>query len=257
MANGIGGVDANNLELIYDYLLQQYHQDVYSFILIHQIDDDSIDELIINGPGRNRININIRNPVLQGFKLLNFFERNKFRIDVVHEGLRRIALKEGKLDIQSLENIKNEIVNKHFAVDIEFIKFKNPKYDDWVGKVVISPEEHKFVFYAIIEKSGIQICKILLYIGQPNKGYVNKYFSSGKWKNLKEIVIKGNSDEMEFQIKVDKCEVQIVNHTQYTNPPYFEMMRFGISMEAKEQAKKDWQHSQPPWVTGLIDRSAN
>lgn len=256
MPNGIGGMDAGCLELIYDYLLQKYNQDMYRFILIHQFEKD-LNELIMKGPEKARLHINIHVPPPKDFNSRSFQQRNIFRLEVVHEALKRIAIHDKKLDILKLEMIREEVLAKNFIFQIDYIRFRNPRNEQLLGKVVICPEDKRYIFYAVVERDGVEICKVQLFAGLPGKLYFDKFFRSGKWKNENEIVIKGNSKEMEFRVLINECKAEIINNTAYPKPPLFEMMRADITKEEKDKANKDWIHSLPPWLGGIADNKFN
>ncbi len=253
VANGVGGPEAGAIDLIYTCLLQHYEQDIYSHIHINQIGDD-LNELI--GKEGNNVYINIRYPVHQGFESKSVEDKNRIRLDVVHQGLLRIAEHYGKIDIIKLEAIKSKILENNFCFDFIYRTHVNKKRSSLIGKIVVSPKIDRFNFYAVIEESGNQICKLLIYSGKTTH-YFEDFFFYGKWKNENEFVISGKRKEVEIHVSVDKCSCEFKNLTHYEKPPYFEMMRADISEADKEKAYRDWVHSMPPGIAAIVTQEPN
>jgi hypothetical protein len=247
--DGVGGIEAGSIDLIYSFLLQEYKCDFYSYIHINQIGDD-LEEVIIKD-GR-AIYINIRYPV-NNFEKKSHDEKNLFRLEVVHTALMRIAEKDKKLDVSSLQNIKNHIIQQNFEFDLVYKQFPY-KGHDLKGIIIIHPRHDKFSFYFSAVKNDEILCKILLYEGVCSDYYVPAIFHNGKWKTENEFIIKDKNKELELHIFINQNSAQLVNLTQYKSPPFYEMMKAGGHNEG---SYKDWLHSLPPGAAGAISFEPN
>lgn len=248
-SHGVGGVGAPALDLIYSFLLQEFHCDFYSHILVNQIGDD-LEEVIIRN-GKARI-INIRYSS-ENFESKNATEKYKIRLDIIHNALIRIAVKERKLDVNALEQIRDRILKQDFVFDFEYKQYENKK-NQLVGKLLIRPFQDKFCYYFSTEKNGELISNILIYEGKCSEHYIGDIFYSGKWISSKEFVIKDKNKEVEMHIFIEDKKIELLNLTKYKKLPYFEMMKASGSAE---EAYKDWLNSLPPGAAGAINYEPN
>lgn len=100
--NGIGGPETEAINLIYGYLFSTYGLDVfYSYIHINHITSDDLNEIVI-GDGKE-IYCNVRFPEVHDIAHKPVGERNRIRLDILHEGLLRIAKKKGSLILRLLK----------------------------------------------------------------------------------------------------------------------------------------------------------
>ena len=160
--NGVAGPGTGAIDLIYSSLLQKYGLDYYNHIHINQIGNELNEFLMKEG---KKIHINIRYPVYKDFELKNPLEKNIIRLEIIHEALLRLAEKDKRFDSIILDSIKKEILENEFSFDIVYKAHINNKNENIVAKVIVHPEEDRFNFYVLIEDSGKEICKPLIYSG--------------------------------------------------------------------------------------------
>jgi hypothetical protein len=253
--HGVGGPEAGAINLIYSYLLHEHDQDYYKRIGINQIGED-LDEFVAKEAG-DRIHVNIRYPVFEDFESKQIEEKNKIRLDVIHNSLRRISEYDRKLSITQLDLIKETILKNNFSFKMVCKSFVSTLSKDLVAKIIVHPEMNKFDYNVLIEKKGEVICDQWIYSGITDLVYFSELFSDAKWIDTKELVITGKRKEVEIKILIEGCKVEYKNLSPYDRPPYFEMMRADISSEEKDKAYQDWKHSLPPAVAGVIRRADN
>src|SRR5688572_24826744 len=204
----------------------EYRQDAYSCIFISQIGDDLNEAITKNG---REIYINVRYPAPIDFELKSDHEKNLIRLDVMHAGMLRLALKEKKLDPQILETIRNKILENDFCFEFEYNRYIHKKNKDLIAKLIVHPKNNSFQYYIQIEKNGQTKCKQLIYNGFTNLFYVDDLFKKGKWKNDNNFILTGTKGEVEIHITIDQCKVEFVNLTAYEKPPRFQLFRTDIS----------------------------
>jgi hypothetical protein len=256
VAHGVGsGPESAAIDLIYIYLLHEFGQDIYRRIGINQIGDD-LNEFVAKEPG-NMIHVNIRYPAYYDFEAKSIAEKNRIRLDVIHTALLRVAEYDNKLDVAKLEAIRKKILEKDFLFDFILKAHENKKNPSLVAKVVIHPLMDKFIYYAVIEENGKTKCKQIIFTGIPSYFYADMYFYQGKWKNDNEFIISGKEKTVETRITVDKCAVEIINLTPYSNPPYYTLMRLDATDEERRKADEDWKHSMHPAVAAIIRQANN
>ena len=250
---GVGSsAGSKAIELIYAILLNRFLQNQYSCISINQIGNELKEFISKNG---RQIHININYPTYEDFNSKSVVEKNRIRLDVIHEALIRIAQEDKKLDIAILEEIKNEILKNNFSFNFIYKTFKHKK-KDLLAEIIVHPEIGEYKFYVLIKESGIVKCNLLIYVGKPGLMF-DSFFSSGSWKNDKEITITGKEKQVEIHINVDTCEVDYLNLTNYKKAPLFQMMRANLSREEEEIAREDWIHSLPPAIASVIRDAKN
>jgi hypothetical protein len=253
--HGVGsGSESLALDLIYEFLLHEYGQDIYRYIGINQIGED-LDEFVIKEPG-NKIHVNIRYPVYDDFELKSVDEKNKVRLDVIHSALLRVSEYDKELETSQLEAIRRLILQNNFSfafVCKRYVKRNDPSI---VGKILVRPEMYGFNFYVQIERDGEVKCDLPLYNGRPGVE-CDEFFYTGKWKGENELIILGKQKEVEIHVLVDKCKIEFVNLTRYSRPPYFTVMRADISEEERAKALRDWHHSLPLSVAAAIRKANN
>jgi hypothetical protein len=255
MPHGVGsGSESLALDLIYEFVLYEYGQDVYRYISINQIGED-LDEFVMKEPG-NKIHINIRYPVYEDFESKSVDEKNKIRLDVIHVALLRVSEYDKKLDSSQLEAIRNLILANNFSFKLTCKTYTNRNDPSLVVKVVVHPEMDKFNYYVLVEQGGQLKCELPLYNGRPGVHY-DEFFGAGKWTKKNELVIWGKQKEVEIHILTDECKIEFVNLTWYAAPPYFTVMRADVSEEERAKALQDWYHSLPPAVSAAIRKADN
>ena len=246
ISNGAGGPEAGAINMIYTYLLQEYKQDVYSYIRINQIGDDLEEFILKEGKG---VHINIRYPV-PGFKMMTISEQNLIRLDVVHEALVRIAERERKLDVEILNVIKNRILEQQFLFDFVYKSCINRVETERVGCVIVSPTTDRFDFSLSIIDKGIKICRVPIYSGKPTDYYFADLFSTCKWKGVNQFIVSGKRKEMEIRLNINEKSIEFVNTSGFkAGSPFFELMR---ADENGEQAWQNYLDSLPPAYAAFL-----
>jgi hypothetical protein len=215
-----------------------------------------LDEFVIKEPG-NRIHVNIRYPFYEGFEAKSSAEKNLIGLDIIHNALLRIAEYDRKLDVKKIESIREKILKNGFSFEFVYKIHVNRKNPHFLGKVVVRPLIDRFVYSVLIEEDGSEKCRQVILNGRAGYYYADRYFCYGKWRGDSELIISGKGKEVELNVLINECRVELVNLTPYDNPPYFTLMKFGISEEERERARKDWEHSLPPAVAAIIRDAHN
>jgi hypothetical protein len=138
--HGVGsGSESLAIDLIYEFLLHEFKQDIYSYISINQVGSD-LNEFVMKEAG-NKVHVNIRYPVDENFETRNSDEKNKIRLDIIHTSLLRIAEADKKLDVVKLEAIRRKILENNFDFYFACKSHLNKKNPTLVGKVIVKPDE--------------------------------------------------------------------------------------------------------------------
>lgn len=249
IAHGVGGPEAGMIDLIYNFLLQEFEQDIYSRIGINQIGDD-LNEFVMKSPNKE-VHVNIRFPASEDFESISNREKNFIRLSVIHEALLRLAEFDKKLDKEKLEQIKQRIIENDFSFDFVCKTYKS-KHENLHAKIIVHPETNMFQYFLLIEEDRKLKCKIHLYSGGTDVFYFPAFFNFGKWKGNNEFILTGTKKETEIHVFYNECRFELINLTPYSQPPYFEMMRADISQQEKDKAVKDWEHSLNPTNAAII-----
>ena len=242
------------LDMIYEFLLHEFGQDLYDYISINQIGDD-LDEFIQKESG-NKIHINLRYPIYEDFESKRVEEKNKIRLNVIHTALLRISEFDRQLEPSHLEAIKIKILANDFSFEFVCNEYNNSKNGRLSGKLIVRPLIDKFEYYIAIENEGQLKCRSLIYDSRPGTDF-NEFFKYGKWRGENELIISGTRKEVELHVVVSECKTLFVNLTAYANPPYFTVMRTDVSEEERKKAYKDWLHSLPPAVAAIVRKANN
>ena len=253
-APGIGLPEGGCVSLIYAYLLQTFHCDVYRQITVNHIGDD-MNELVLKKSAY--AHVNIRYAINGDFGRKDVDERNRIRLDIIHTAMLQLAAEDSRIESAKLEAIREIIIKNNFRFDIPYKSFENKKYPEWNIKVVVRPSEDVFRIYAIVENNSFKKCELLIYSGVTTDYYFDYFFSSGKWVGAQSFILSGKKKEQEIRILLDECQMELVNLTNYPNPPFFTLLRKDISAEEKEKAHKDFHHSLPPAIGGFVDFNHN
>jgi hypothetical protein len=161
------------------------------------------------------------------------------------------------LDVDKIEEIKTLILKNDFSFDFVYKSFANKINPELMCKIIVHPLVDKLSFYAVIEKGGNTKCKMNFYNGITEYSYMRKYFCFGKWKSEHEFIIWGKERTVETHIELETCMVNIVNLTPYDKPPYYTLMKAGLSDEERRKAKLDWEHSLDPAIAAIIRNAHN
>lgn len=253
--HGVGsGSESLALDLIYEFLLHEFGQDIYRYISINQIGSE-LNEFVMKEPG-NKIHVNIRYPAYEDFEMRSGDEKNMIRLDVVHAALVRVAEYDKKLDVGQLEAIRKKIIANNFSFDFVCRTYVNKQSSNLIAMIIVNPTMDRFEYYVQVEEDKKLKCKLHIYRGRPGVHFA-EFFFYGKWKGKNELIIWGKKKEVEIHVLVDECRADFVNLTLYNNPPYFTVMRADISEEDREKSYQDWQHSLPPAVAAVIRQANN
>lgn len=253
--NGVGsGPESAAIDLIYYFLLPEFGQNIYSYISINQIGDD-LNEIILK-KGKD-LHINLRYPTYEDFESKTTDEKNRIRLEVLHEGLLRIAAKYKELDVAKLEAIKNKIIDKNFSFEFVCKQFQNTRKKKLAAKIIVRPKPDRFDYFVSIEDGGKEICNLLIYSGLPSIHYFPDLFRYGKWMDQTKFIITGKAKSAEIHISVNDCKVEYVNLTPYEKAPYFEMMKADLTEEERLRVGEDYNHSLPPHIAAAIRESKN
>ena len=255
VTNGIGSSpECAALDMIYTFLLTEHNLNVYNYINIIQIGSEQ-DELIRKEG--NNVHICIRFPTVEGFDDKPIEERNIMRLELIHAALLRLDAWENKLDQSKLQSIKDLILHNNFCFELTYKTFPSVINPGLIGKVLINPQIDRFNFYVQVEDTNRIICKKLVYSSIPIDTFLDYFFSRGKWRGMTKLTISGKIKELEIQVDVDTCEITVVNLSRYSNPPTFQVFKYGLTKEEGDKAYADWLHSLDPSVAGVISRSQN
>lgn len=200
--HGVGSSpESGAIDLIYAFLLHKFDQSIYRYISINQIGTE-LSEFVMKERGKN-VHVNIRYPVYDDFEAKSIDEKNRIRLDVIHSGLLRIADHDKKLNVEKLEAIKREILNKNFSFEFDLRTFRNKNNPSLVAKISVRPEMKSFDYFLSVEEKGIEVCKVLIYKGMTNLFYFDQLFKEGKWKNEKELIITGKEKQIQMRFFID------------------------------------------------------
>jgi hypothetical protein len=255
VGNGVGDPEALMLDFIYMYLLHEFDQDIYSRIGINQIGSD-LEEFVVKEPG-NKIHVNLKYPFFEDYKLKSSLEKNLIGLDIIHNALIRVVEYDGKLDIKKILAIREKILEKNFSFEFIYKIHVNKNDPRLVGKVVVHPLIDQFIYSVLIEEGGIEKCRQVIFNGCPGYFYADKFFCFGKWMDETDFIISGKEKEVEIRVSIAECKFELINLTPYKNPPYFTLMKYGITEEEKDSAKKDWEHSLHPAIAAVIRGAEN
>lgn len=249
------GPESGGIDLIYSFLLTEFEQTRYKYICINQVGLD-LKEFIMRESG-NKIHVNIYYPSYEDFEIKTINEKNLIRLDIIHTALVRIAKLYGKLEIKKLETIKEKIIANKFDFDFVYKCYKYKGCENLTAKIIVHPEMDRFNYNCMVEKNNSLKCNIQIYSGLTNLYYYPDLFSYLKWKSENVIIITGKREEVELYIDIEKCTVIHKNLTNYSKPPYFEMMKADVSNIDREKVYKDWLHSLPPAQSALLGHIPN
>lgn len=253
--NGIGGPEAGALDLIYSYLLSTKKQTFYKYITINEI-DDRLKEFVRKEKA-GVIHVNIRTSNHENYKKKNAAEKNEIRVEVIHEALMRIAKFDNKFNCLLLEEIREEIISNKFLFEIPIKQFKYRKDELITASIFVQPGIEKFEYFLKVEKGKEVKCKLLIYSGLTNTYYFDYFFKYCKWKGPSELNLYGSSKQVEINIQIDSCSLQLVNLSDYEKPPLFEIFRLDISEDERELAKRNWISSLSPAAREAIEAANN
>ena len=253
-APGIGLPEGGCVSLVYGYLLQLFHCDVYRNVIVNQI-GVGMNELVLKKG--TYAHVNIQYTINGDFRRMSIDERNRIRLNIIHTAMLRLASEDSRIESSKLESIKETILENNFLFDIPYKSFENKKHPAWIIKVIVRPSEDVFRFFAILEKDSIRKCEILIYSGATTDYYFDYFFSSGKWNGELSFVLFGKKKEQEIHITLEHCKMNVVNLTSYPSPPFFTLLRRDISLEEREKAYKDFHHLLPPAIGGFVDFTPN
>jgi len=215
-----------------------------------------LNEIIIKEPG-NKIHVNVRYITPDNFQKKDKNEKNTIRLEIIHQALLKIATFDNKLEKVVLEKIRQIIIKKNFSFQFTCKTYRGKQNSNNLALVSIVPEMNVFYFYATILKSNKEVCKTLIFSGNPTIYYFKYFFKFGKWMNTNEFVISGSLNEVNTVIRYDQCIVTIVNLTTYPLPPFYTLMSFNSTNEEKRKAYDDWHHSIPPEMASVIRQADN
>lgn len=249
--NGVGGIGAGAIGLIYTIFLQQYGLDFYSYIHINQVGED-LDEFVMK-EGRE-VYINIHHQSTINVENETAMERALIRLEVVHRALLMLSESDKTFEKDILEDIRAEIVRSNFSFDFTLKEWAFGQNDILSVKLIVKPTETHFEFYALVLNGNTEKCKIHLYNGKCTDFYFEDIFCYGTWKSENELVISGQAKQVDMHLQIDKCKVEYVNLTVYERPPLFEMMRAG---NAGADIYEDWLSSLPPEAKTIIGKVDN
>jgi hypothetical protein len=253
--HGVGGPETGAINLIYSFLLRKYKLDFYSYIRINQIGED-LQEFVMKEGGK-KIHINIRYPASEDYELKTVTERDLIRLDIIHKALLRLSANDSRIQVEKLENIKNEILQNEFLFDIQYKEWKYKKDEKLSAKIIIRAYEDRFDFFVLIEEDKKEKYRLLIYQGKTTDFYIDALFFYGKWKNINEFMITGKNKEVEIHIYIQESKMQYVNLTGYEKAPFFEMMKANITKQDASHAYEDWLHSLPPAHAAIIRKADN
>lgn len=241
-AHGVSGPEAGAIDIIYSYLFKEFGMSVYSYISINQI-ADNLDEFV--SVKSKQCHINIRYSTSSDFDRKDNLGKNKVRLAVVHEALLRLADHDKKLDIEKLELIREKILKDNF--NFQFVCKENvyKKDTNLVAGIVVSPHTDRFDYYIQILEKGQTICNTKIYCGRPSLIYFKDLFSIIKWNGNEEVQISGERKEAIIKLDVKSCGTEVINLTNNSFPPYFQMMRADISEHDHMVARQAWLNSLP------------
>lgn len=233
--DGIGhSVGAELLPTLYEFLLHKEGQDYYKSITVLQISDTE-EERVGEIPTRNGFVRIIRDTL--GFDLLDINEKNIVRLGILHEGLLRLANDYKKIDIGTLQRIKEKVLKNNF--EFEFI-FKSAKsvQNNIVVDLSVAPGFESFKYYVTIRAHKEILCRQLIYVGLADF-YYNKFVFNKIVIKKEDVSIFDKDEHAEIKVNIKNCFIDVLNHSLYSNPPEYTFWRGDITKQQRDLALKD------------------
>lgn len=253
---GVFGPECGAISLIYTFLLQEHGITHYNNIFINQVDDEIDEKVQFNFLGKKNVYVSVLYPAPEDYESKLTQEKNMIRLEIIHEGLLRLAKQDIKIDLAKLEAIKHRIIQQNFSFELLYKAHSNRSCPNLVGKILINPFEDRFDYYVVIEEGGVVKCKNHIYSSIPVEESDGLFFY-GKWKGANELVIAGKESLTEIRVLVESCSVTYINRSRFDKDPYFELKRAGLTKEEREKAYQNWMLGLPPAITAAIDGSQN
>ncbi|WP_298737886.1 hypothetical protein [uncultured Chitinophaga sp.] len=246
------GANTEALSYIYAFLLREMDMDFYKYIHINHIGNDLEEVIIRRG---KEVYINIRYTLDKNFAQKSNLEKQTVFLDIMQNALLRLADKDKRIEISKLQSIKERIQLQRFEFEIIYKSFVNKKKDDLIANVLVHPQMDKFEIYILIEEKRVPKCKLLIYKGIPSDYYIDRLFSTGKWKGLDEFILTGKRSEIEIHVSADTCSLKFVNKSVDENKaPLFEAMKADAD---KDKTLKDYIASLNPAIAAMLTSSLN
>jgi len=245
------GKETGLICFLYSYLLDVYKLDFYESIIVNHIGLELEEKIFYD---KRRVHINIRYPIDDTFFYKNAHEKNVVFLDIIHNGLLKLAGEDTRMEPIKLEKIRHEILSKDFLFEVEYMVVPNEADKDLVAKILLHPHAEKFDFFARIVYGGQIKWEALIYEGGPSSYYFDDLFYNGKWKGDREFVVVGRRSEIEFHFNADDGKITLINTSEdKSKAPIFSLFR----INAGSQELRDYINSLPPAVAAIITYQPN
>lgn len=237
------------LACIYNFLYALHNINFYEFITI---------ELSVGEKEKFRLAyLNNRRPfIFVNFSPQDFYaiddavSKKIFLLNTLHEILINLSETDHHIPSSTLTSFKETILKRNFNFAIALLQVANPKMPNSTGELYVVPDLCFFNFFVKLQTPDKQLIS-LIYSGLPSEYYINDLFYSGRWKGLKEFVIKGKRSEMQFHIYLESGKTELENITKSDSSPVFNM--FKANAGSKELS--DYVNAQPEQIKLLINNS--
>lgn len=174
-------------------------------------------------------------------------------LELIHAGLVILAEEKKKLDVNMLDNVKQEILQADFDFWITYKQFPNKKAPDLTATVIVHPMPRAYQVYLQISRQEAETDKILVFEGIPSASMVGELFGAGKWVSTTEFVVTGKQSEIEVHFSTEDRLLKYVNISADTSKaPFFE--KHGAKKDAPG-ALQDYLSTLNPELSDAIKKS--
>jgi len=211
--SGISGQGSGLIEIIYSFLLPEYKINFFDTIHVNEIGND-LKESVLE-VGRN-VYINLWWPTSGSFEFKNEEEKKLIRLRLVHQALRMLADEDGRINKNTLEEIRLRILKNNFRFEFVMEELPNKVIPDIEAKLVIVPESSLFDIYLDFYKKKERAYRLLIYQGIPVPIYLNDLFSSAGWKDAHHLIVSGSNSEVTIKVDFENCKIEYLVHGSTT-----------------------------------------
>lgn len=240
---------AEGISLVYGGMLKKYGLTFYRHIqIVHT--SEKVQDLVIGE--RKDFHVRISYDLGVDFVLKDDCTIQIIMINIMHEAFLKLARQEGHVDIEVLNAIKAEIIERPLDFRVKYRAFAHPKDKALLMNVIIHPLLRSFNIYLELEKNGEIATNLLTYKGINVPTYFSDFFSKGKWAK-KEFVLSGKATDMEIHLSLEDYSLKYVSTSGIEGKtPKFEIMKADTD---KKTALEEYLHTPNPAIIAILTGS--
>lgn len=238
---------AEGISLIYGGMLNKNELTFYSHIhIIHTGEKDQ--DFVFEG-NRKNIDVRISYDLETDFALKDDYFIQLTMVNIIHDALINLARQDSRLNIEILNSIKAEIVERPFDFRIKYKTFVHPKDKALSLNVIVHPLLRYFNIYLELEKNGEIATNLLIYKGINVPTYFSDFFSKGKWVK-KEFILSGKDTDMEIHLSLEDYSLKYVSTSGIEGKaPKFELMKIDAD---RKTALAEYLHTLNPAIVAIL-----